>query len=92
MHEAATHVTVEHGEDVLLVVALDSWGGEEEVGVGGGIAPLQVVDLGIRSVPLVAKSQNQPHSVVLRSVDNVVQGLEDCLIIDTCESQNKHDA
>jgi len=92
MHEVATHVTVEHGVDVLLVVALDSWGGEEEVGVGCGIAPLQVVDLGISGVPLVTKSQNQPHSIVLCSVDNVVQGLEDCLIVDTYESQNKHDA
>jgi hypothetical protein len=91
MHESATHVPVQHGVDVLLVVALDSWGGEEEVGVGCGIAPLQVVDLGISGVPLVTQGQNQPHSRVLCSVDNVVQGLEDCLIVDTCKLQNKHD-
>lgn len=87
MHEATTHITVEHGEDVLLVVALNSWGGEEEVGVGCGIAPLQIIDFGISSVPLVTKSQNQLDSIVLCSVDDVVQGLEDCLVVNTCQNR-----
>ncbi len=91
MHEPVTHVTVQHGEDVLLVVALDDWGGEEEIGVGCGIAPLNVVDLGVSSVPLISKSQDQLSAIVLCSVDDVVQSLEDCLIVDTCELQHKHD-
>ncbi len=86
MHEPSTHVAVEHGVDVLLVVALDDWGGEEEVGVGCGIAPLNVVDLGVSSVPLITKSQDQFSSIVLCSIDDVVQGLEDCLIVDTCQN------
>ena len=86
MHEPMTHVTVQHGVDVLQVVALNDWGGEEEVGVGCGIAPLNVVDLGVSSVPLITKSQDQLSSIVLCSVDNVVQGLEDCLIVDTCQN------
>ena len=91
MHEPVTHVTVQHGKDVLLVVALDDWGGEEEIGVGCGIAPLNVVDLGVSSVPLISKSQDQLSAIVLCSVDDVVQSLEDCLIVDTCELQHKHD-
>lgn len=57
---------------MLLVVALDDWGGKEEVGVGCGIAPLNVVDLGVSSVPLISKSQDQLSAIVLCSVDDVV--------------------
>ncbi len=76
-----THVAVEDGVNVVLVVALDGGRSEEEVSVGCSIAPLQIVDLRVSSVPLVSQSQDQLDTIVGCSVDDVVQSLEDCLIV-----------
>ena len=45
--QGMTHITVDHGGDVVHVVTLDGSGGEKLIGVVSGIAPLQIVDLGI---------------------------------------------
>lgn len=83
MCEWHTHITVDHGVNVVLVELLDGWGCEEEVGVVSSIAPLQIVDLGVSCVPLVPKSQNELDPIVSRTFNDVVQCTEGLFIVYT---------
>lgn len=79
-----THVAVDDGTNVVLVVLLNGCVCEKGVGVVCGIAPCQVVDLGVSGVPLITKGQDQLDAVVASSVDDVVQSPECLLIVFTC--------
>ena len=70
--------------NVVLVVLLDGGISEEEVGVVCGIAPGQVVDLGVGSVPLVSKGQDELDAIVGSPVDDVIQSLECFLVVLAC--------
>ena len=69
---------------MLLVVVLDVGRGEEKVGVVSGISPLKVVDLGVSGIPLITKGQDQLDAVVGCSGNDIVNGLENRLNVDTC--------
>ena len=79
-----THIAVDHGCDVVLVEVLDGWRCKEEVGVVGGIAPLEVVDLGVSNIPLIAKSKNELDPICTCLRNDIVQSPECRLVVDTC--------
>lgn len=61
---------------MVHVETLDGWRCEEEVGVVDSITPPKVVDLGVSSVPLITKGQNEFDAVKSRPLNHIVQSAE----------------
>lgn len=68
---------------MVLVELPNGFVREEGIGVVSGVAPLEVVNFGISSRPLIAESQDELDSIEASSLDDVVQTSKCFLIVYT---------